>query len=67
MARAMAVPSILVAVMLGRLVEKSRAEDRPKACGERNIMAAVGGVAPESCGKRRRRVQNDIGPGLIMG
>jgi len=53
--------------MLGRLVEKSRAEDRPKACGERNIMAAVGGVAPESCGKRRRRVQNDIGPGLIMG
>jgi hypothetical protein len=61
MLRAMAVPSILVAVMLGLLVEKSRAGDWHRARrGRDNIEVAVGGVAPE------RRAHNDIGACLIV-
>jgi hypothetical protein len=67
MLRAMAVPSILVAVMLGRLVEKSRAGDWHRARrGRDNIEVAVGGVAPERRGKRRPRAHNDIGACLIV-
>jgi hypothetical protein len=72
MLRAIAVPSILVAVMTDGLPEKSRLEDcwySLEAFGDRDnsvVLSALGGVA---CGKPRPRVsplQIDIGRSSIL-